>query len=110
MNVATTRIRRANTTNTPYTLKPSTLSVMAWAIVCNKPELATALPRERPPAAKMMMVHRKLLKSSLVNIPVPKNRAIGMMAMTPMSPNTFSNSWLAHQRTIVARVVKMMKY
>jgi hypothetical protein len=53
---------------------------MAVAMVWRRPEELTALPRARPPAARMMMVHRKLLKSSLVRMPVPKNRTIGMIA------------------------------
>ena len=87
-----TRIKAANTTNTPYKLIPSTFSVIVPAMVCNKPEDETALPRDKPPAARMMMVQRKLLKSSLVRIPVPKNATMGIIAMTPMSPNTCS-SW-----------------
>ena len=91
MKVATTRIRAANTTKTPYKLIPSTFAVMALAIVWSKPEESTALPRERPPAARMMIVQRKLLKSSLVKIPVPKKRTIGIMATTPISPKTPSS-------------------
>ena len=92
MNVATTRIKPANTTSTPYRLMPSTFSVIVPAIVWSRPELLTAFPSDKPPAARMIMVQRKLLKSSLVRMPVPKKRTIGMIATTPMSPKTCS-SW-----------------
>ena len=91
MNVAMTSISAAKTTKTPYMLMPSIFSVTVAAIVCNNPDEDTALPRESPPAARMIMVHRKLLKSSFVRIPVPKNATIGMIATTPMSPKKFSN-------------------
>ena len=91
MKVATTRHRAVNTTRTPYKLMPSTFSVMVFAMVSKRPEDETALPRERPPAARIIIVQRKLLKSSFVRIPVPKKRTIGMMATTPMSPKTFSS-------------------
>lgn len=91
MKVATTAMRAAKTHITPYVLRCPTSSVMLVAMVCSRPELFTAFPNARPPAARMMMVHKKLLKSSLVKIPVPKNRAIGMIAMTPMSPKTLSS-------------------
>lgn len=91
MNVATTRIKPENTISTPYRLRCSTRSRMASARVCRRPEDVTAFPRQSPPAAKMMMVHRKLLKSSLLRIPVPKKRTIGMIAITPMSPKTCSS-------------------
>ena len=70
----------------------------------------TALPRQRPPAARMMIVQRKLLKSSLFRMPVPKNSIIGMMAITPMSPKMCSSWWLAHQSPMVASVTRVMKY
>lgn len=70
----------------------------------------TAFPRQRPPAARMMMVQRKLLKSSLFRMPVPKKSTMGMMAITPMSPKTCSSWWLAHHRPIVVRVTMVMKY
>ena len=89
---------------------PSTFSVMALAIVCKRPEEETALPRDRPPAARMMMVQRKLLKSSFVRMPVPKNRTMGMMATTPMSPNTFSSWCVTHQRAIVQTVTMLMNH
>ena len=92
MNVAITRIRAAKTTRTPYKLIPSTHCVMCPAIVCNKPEEETAFPNASPPAAKIMIVQRKLLKSSFVRMPVPKNRMIGMIATTPMSPK-IPSSW-----------------
>lgn len=60
-------------------------------MVCSNPEEDTALPSESPPAARMMMVQRKLLKSSLVSIPVPKKATMGIIATTPMSPKTFSS-------------------
>lgn len=91
INVAMTRINAANTTSTPYKLMPSTFSVIPAAIVCSKPDDETVLPSERPPAARMMIVHRKLLKSSFVRIPLPKKSTIGRMATTPMSPKTLSN-------------------
>lgn len=91
INVATTRIKPAKTTNTPYTENPDTFSVIARAMVCSKPEDDTALPSERPPAARMMIVHRKLLKSSFVRMPVPKKSTSGMIAMTPMSPKMLSS-------------------
>ncbi|KAI6853352.1 SPX domain-containing protein [Hortaea werneckii] len=56
----------------------------AVAMVVRRPEEVTALPRARPPAARMMMVQRKLLKSSLVRMPVPKKARRGKMAMTPI--------------------------
>ena len=110
MKVATTAIKAAKTHITPYKLRSSTRSVIASAMACNKPELFTAFPSARPPAARIMIVQRKLLKSSLVSIPVPKKRTIGMMAMTPISPNTPSSWWLIHQSAIVASVTKEMKY
>ena len=91
MNVAMTSINAAKTIRTPYKLIPSTFSVTVAAMVCSKPEEETALPRESPPAARIMMVQRKLLKSSFVKMPVPKNATIGMMATTPISPKTFSS-------------------
>lgn len=78
--------------------------------MCRSPEELTAFPRERPPAARMMIVHKKLLKSSLVRIPVPKNKTSGIIAMTPMSPNTFSSWWEKHHNKIVARVVREMNH
>ena len=83
---------------------------MAFAIVCRRPELETAFPRLRPPAARMMMVQRKLLKSSLVRIPVPKKRTMGMIATTPISPKMCSNWWEKHQRIMVPIVTMLMKY
>lgn len=91
MNVAMTSISAAKTTRTPYRLMPSTFSVTVAAIVCSKPDEETALPRESPPAARMMMVQRKLLKSSFVRIPVPKKATIGMIATTPISPKKCSS-------------------
>jgi len=87
---------------------PSTRSVIAFAMVWRRPDELTAFPRESPPAARMMIVQRKLLKSSFVRMPVPKNRTRGMMAMTPMSPKKSSSWWLTHQRMIVAKVTKEM--
>jgi hypothetical protein len=58
----------------------------------------------------MMMVQRKLLKSSLVSMPLPKKRTIGMIAMTPMSPNTVSSWWLKHHRIIVVSVVRITNH
>jgi len=89
---------------------PSTPAVMDSAIVCSRPDELTALPRDRPPAARMMMVQRKLLKSSLVRIPVPKKRTMGMMATTPMSPKMDSSWWLTHHRTMVTRVTTLMNH
>lgn len=91
MKVAMTRISAPKTTRTLYRLKSATNSVIAPATVSNRPEDSTALPRQRPPAARMMMVQRKLLKSSFVSMPVPKNRTSGIMAMTPISPKVFSS-------------------
>jgi len=79
------------------------------AMVWSRPDESTALPRARPPAARMIMVHGKLLKSSLVRIPVPKNNTIGIKAMTPMSPKTDSSDLEAHQRPIVMRVTTITK-
>ena len=92
INVATTRIIAANTNVMLYRPKSPTCAVMPSATVCSKPEELTAFPSAKPPAANMMIVHRKLLKSSLVRTPEPKKARMGMMAMTPMSPKTFS-SW-----------------
>ena len=58
----------------------------------------------------MIIVQRKLLKSSFVRIPVPKNATMGMIATTPISPKTFSSWWVTHQRMIVTRVIILMKY
>ena len=88
MKEATTKIKAENTTKTPNSPMPSTFAVIILAAVCNNPELLTALPSASPPAASMMMVQRKLLKSSFVKTPVPKNSTIGMRATTPMSPTT----------------------
>ena len=90
IKVAITRINAAKTTSTPYRLMPSTFSVTVAAMVCRSPEDETAFPRDNPPAARMMIVQRKLLKSSFVRMPVPKKATIGMMATTPISPKTFS--------------------
>lgn len=109
MKVAMTRMREQKTKRTLYRLRFSTRAVMPIAIVCSKPDEVTALPRHRPPAARMMIVQRKLLKSSLLRIPVPKKRTRGIIAMTPMSPKMCSSWWLAHQRTIVKRVTMLMK-
>ncbi len=70
----------------------------------------TAFPKDRPPAARMMIVQRKLLKSSLVRIPVPKKRIRGMMAMTPISPKSQSSWVLKHQRTIVPNVTSEINH
>lgn len=110
MNVATTKMRPVNDMRTPYRLKSPTRSVIALAIVCKRPDEVTACPRQRPPEARMMMVQRKLLKSSLVRIPVPKNNTSGIMAITPMSPRVVSSSWLTHQRMIVKRVTRVMNH
>ena len=90
IKVATTKIKAQNTSTTLYKLMSCTDWVMEWAMVCSNPDELTDFPRDKPPAARMMMVHRKLLKSSFVRMPVPKNRTSGMMAMTPISPNTGS--------------------
>ena len=79
---------------------------MFWS----RPEEETALPRESPPAARMMMVQRKLLKSSLVRIPVPKKSIMGMIATTPMSPKTASRLWETHQSAMVTTVVMLMNH
>lgn len=105
-----TRINEENTSKTPYRLKWATRSVIAPAIVCSNPEDVTAFPSTSPPAARMMMVQRKLLKSSFVKIPLPKKRTMGIMAITPMSPKTVSSWWLKHQRTIVMRVVRVTNH
>lgn len=89
---------------------PSTRSEMAIATVSSRPDDLTALPRDRPPAARMMIVQGKLLKSSLVRMPTPKNNTIGMIAMTPMSPNTPSSWWLAHHSAIVAIVTMVTNH
>lgn len=91
MNVAMTKIKDEKTTRIAYRLSSCTRTVMASVTVCRRPDELTALPRDRPPAARMMIVQGKLLKSSFVRIPTPKKRTIGMMAMTPMSPKTFSS-------------------
>lgn len=41
---------------------PSTLSDMASAMVRRRPEDGTAMPRDRPPATRIIMVYRMLLK------------------------------------------------
>lgn len=110
MKVATTKIRPAKTTRTLYRLNPSTLSVMLPAIVCKRPDELTAFPRERPPAARIIMVQRKLLKSSLVKMPVPKKRTSGRMATTPISPKTGSSWWLTHQSPMVTTVTALMNH
>ena len=91
IKVATTKIKPAKTTSTPYKLMSCTLLVMDSAIVCSRPEELTAFPRDRPPAARMMIVQRKLLKSSLFKMPVPKKSTIGIIAMTPISPKIGSS-------------------
>lgn len=110
MNVAMTRIKAAKTTRTLYSSKSATRSVIAPATVRSRPEDSTALPRQSPPAARMMIVQRKLLKSSLVRIPVPKKTTSGMMAMTPMSPKVLSSWWLTHHRTMVRRVTSVINH
>ena len=110
IKVATQRMSDANEIRTTYRPNPPMRAVMPSAIVCSKPELVTALPRARPPAARMMIVQRKLLKSSLVKMPVPKKRAMGMMAMTPMSPKTGSSRCETHQRAMVMMVTIMMNH
>lgn len=110
MKVAMTRIRPQKTTSTPYKLIPSTLLVMDSAMVCNRPEELTDLPSARPPAARMMMVHKKLLKSSLVRMPVPKNNTSGIIAITPMSPKMSSSWWLTHQRMMVTTVTILINH
>ena len=91
MKVATTPIIAAHAQAIPYRDRWETWAVIDMAIVLSRPELLTALPRARPPAARMIIVHRKLLKSSFVKIPVPKKSTIGIMAMTPMSPKICSS-------------------
>ncbi len=110
MNVATTAISAAKTHIIPYRLRPSTFCVMLLAMVCNRPELLTALPSAKPPAARIIIVQRKLLKSSFVKMPVPKNSTIGIIAMTPISPKKPSSWWLKHHRTMVARVTIVMNH
>ena len=83
---------------------------MAPAMVCSRPDELTAFPRQRPPAARMIMVQRKLLKSSFVRIQVPKKRTSGMIAMTPMSPNVCSSWWLTHQRMMVTTVTMLTNH
>jgi len=56
------------------------------------------------------MVQRKLLKSSLVRMPVPKKRTMGMMATTPMSPKTCCSWCDMHHRMIVTRVTMLMNH
>lgn len=84
--------------------------MICLAMVWRRPEDETALPNVKPPAARMMMVQRKLLKSSFVRIPVPKKRTRGIIAITPMSPNTLSSWWDVHHNAMVKRVTPMMKY
>lgn len=110
MKVATTRIKAAKTKRTPYKLSPATPLVIERAIVCRSPEEVTAFPRQSPPDARMMMVQRKLLKSSFVRMPVPKNSTRGRMAITPMSPNVLSSWWLTHHRHIVPIVTMVMNH
>ena len=110
MNVATTNISAQKTTSTLYNDIPSTPSVIDCAMVCRRPDELTDLPSARPPAASMMIVQRKLLKSSFVRMPVPKKRTRGIMATTPMSPKTGSSWWLTHQRMMVTTVTMLMKY
>lgn len=110
MKVAMTSISDPKTRRTLYRLKPSTRSVISSATVSNKPEDSTALPRQSPPAARMMMVQRKLLKSSFVSMPVPKNTTSGIMAITPISPKVFSSWWLTHHRTMVSNVMNVINH
>ena len=110
MNVATTVIRPANTIMTPYSDMPSTEEVMDSAMVCRRPDELTALPNDRPPAARMMMVQRKLLKSSFVKMPVPKNRTRGMMATTPISPKMGSSWCDTHHSAMVTSVTILMNH
>ena len=70
----------------------------------------TDFPSARPPAARIMMVQRKLLKSSLVRIPVPKNRTMGMMATTPISPRTGSSWCVTHHSAIVMMVTMLINH
>lgn len=51
--------------------------------------------------ASMTMFHRKLLKSSFVRMPVPKNTASGRMATMPWSPTTSFSAELMHHRPTV---------
>lgn len=110
MKVATTRMSAANVTTMLKSPKSPTSLVMLCAMVASRPDELTALPSAKPPAARMMMVHRKLLKSSLVRIPVPKNRTSGMIAITPMSPKMGCNWCDMHQRTMVRRVTMEMNH
>lgn len=109
MNVATTNMMAANVISTPYKDRFSTRAVICSASVFNRPEDLTAFPNERPPAARMMMVQRKLLKSSFVRMPVPKNKASGMIAITPMSPS--AGSWCEkHHNAIVMSVTTLINH
>ena len=78
------------------------------AIVTNSPELITALPKVVPPMAKTTIVHKKLLKSSLVNRPVPNNATIGKIDMIPISPKTPFRVFAKHHSTMVIQVTMTM--
>lgn len=69
--------------------------------LANSPEYSTAFPREIPPIASIITVHKKELKSSFVSTPDPKNITIGKIAMTPISPTNPSIELSKHHSNIV---------
>jgi hypothetical protein len=77
MNVATTRPMASRLKSTFQIGMPCTMSWMSASSDSSRPLDVTALPSAMPPMARKTMVQRKLLKSSLVRIPVPKKSTMG---------------------------------
>lgn len=97
--------------------KSKTITKIGWssiivliceAMVTKSPELMTALPKVVPPIAKTTIVHKKLLKSSLVNNPVPNKATIGKIEMIPISPKIPFRVLAKHHRTMVTQVTITM--
>ncbi|EDZ69604.1 hypothetical protein AWRI1631_143240 [Saccharomyces cerevisiae AWRI1631] len=108
--VAITRITRPKINTIMKIGSCSTCALINCAIVDNKPDELTALPRVVPPMAKTTIVHMKLLKSSEVRRPVPKKTTIGIIDMIPISPKIPEIWFERHQRTIVIMQTKVTNH
>lgn len=106
--VPTTNIKMPKIHKIAKTPSFSIFFCKALAIVTNKPDDETALPRAIPPIAKITIDQGNVLKSFVDNNPVPKNKTIGITAIKPDEPKALSICDSKHHKRMVAIVTAMM--
>ena len=121
-----TRTIGDKTKTTVESERPLTESCIMAPMISNSPLLETPWPRAMPPMARKTIVHANCSKSSylqdqqmrncldheltLFKTPVPKKAMMGMIAITPMSPTTFSIACSMHHKAIVIKHTIVTQY